>query len=141
MPNLSDEIKTFIVKGLACFDTPSQVAEAVKATFGVEVSRQHVHYFDPECAQPPASRWCELHAATRRAHLADIAGIGIAHKAVRLRTLERMARRAEAHNFYERTAAFLEQAAKECGGLYERKPRVPSSGAPAKAVVDESASD
>src|SRR5262245_56125083 len=31
MPTLSDEIKTFIVQGLACFDTPSEVADAVKA--------------------------------------------------------------------------------------------------------------
>jgi hypothetical protein len=28
MPTLTDEIKTFIVKGLACYDSPSQVAEA-----------------------------------------------------------------------------------------------------------------
>jgi hypothetical protein len=31
-PTLTDEIKTFILRGLARFDTPSGVAEAVKST-------------------------------------------------------------------------------------------------------------
>ncbi|WP_122394290.1 DUF2280 domain-containing protein, partial [Pseudomonas amygdali] len=30
MAAITPEIKTFIVQALACFDTPSQVAEAVK---------------------------------------------------------------------------------------------------------------
>ena len=127
MPNLSDEIKEFIVKGLARFDSPTQVAEAVKETFEIEVSRQQVHAYDPACSQPPAPRWLELHAATRQAFLSDIAEIGIAQKAVRLRMLERYARIAERQKYFIRAAALLEQAAKECGGIYEgRKPRVPS---------------
>ena len=52
MPTLTDEIKTFIVRGLARFDTPSQVAEAVKANFNVELKRQHVYAYDPRCSQP-----------------------------------------------------------------------------------------
>ena len=129
MTTLTDEIKEFIVKGLACFDTPSQVAEAVKATFGIEVSRQHVHTYDPASAQPPAPRWRELHAATRQAFLDDTAEIGIAQKAVRLRTLERYVQRAEARGSFTLAAAFLEQAAKECGGVYEsRKSTLPPKG-------------
>ena len=31
---LTDEVKTFIVQGLACFDSPSVVAKAVKDEFG-----------------------------------------------------------------------------------------------------------
>ncbi|HVT51305.1 MAG TPA: DUF2280 domain-containing protein [Dongiaceae bacterium] len=88
-------MKTFIVMGLARFDTPLTVAAAVKSTFGVEVTRQHVHLCDPAYAQPPASRWCELHAATRPAFLADP----------------------------DVAAALLEQAAKECGGIYDRARR------------------
>jgi hypothetical protein len=83
MPTLTDEIKTFIVKGLACYDTPSQVAEAVKAEFGLEVSRQQVYVYDPGCSQPPAQRWRDLHAATRAALLRELGEIGIAHRAVR----------------------------------------------------------
>jgi len=126
MSTLSDEIKEFIVKGLARFDSPTQVAEAVKAAFDVEVSRQQVHAYDPACSQPPAPRWRELHAATRQAFLSDIAEIGIAQKAVRLRMLERYALGAETQKYFTRAAAFLEQAAKECGGFYEaRKASVP----------------
>ncbi len=119
MPTLTDEIKTFIVKGLACFDTPSKVAEDVNAVFGVQVTRHHVHLYDPACAQPPAERWRLLHAATRQALLADTAAIGITQRNVRLRMLDRMAHRCERSNV-PLTAALLEQAAKECGGLYDR---------------------
>jgi hypothetical protein len=48
MAALKDEVKRFIVQSLACFDTPSQVAQAVKDTFGLEVSRQQCEFYDPE---------------------------------------------------------------------------------------------
>lgn len=120
MPTLTDEIKTFIVKGLACYDTPSQVAEAVKAMFGVEVSRQQVYVYDPGCSQPPAQRWRDLHAATRAALLRETAEIGIAHRTVRLRILDRLAHRCE-RNSVALALECLELAAKECGGMYENR--------------------
>jgi hypothetical protein len=95
MPTLTDEIKTFIVKGLACYDTPSQVAEAVKVNFNVEITRQHVYAYDPNASQHISPRWRELHAATRQALLREQAEIGIAHRAVRLRRLDRLASRCE----------------------------------------------
>jgi hypothetical protein len=121
MQTLTDEIRTFIVKSLACFDTPSQVAEAVKAHFGVEISRQHVYAYDPKATQRMAPRWRELYAATRQAYLHEVAEIGIANKTVRLAMLDRMAHHALANNYTTRTAAFLEQAAKECGGINESR--------------------
>jgi hypothetical protein len=124
MPTLTDEIKTFIVKGLACYDTPSQVAEAVKANFNVEITRQHVYAYDPNASQHMSPRWRDLHAATRQALLRELAEIGIAHRAVRLRRLDRLESRSERNNV---TTALkcLEMAAKECGGMYEnRKPIV-----------------
>ncbi|MDQ7250082.1 DUF2280 domain-containing protein [Dongia sedimenti] len=124
MPTLTDEIKTFIVKGLACYDTPSQVAEAVKAEFNVEITRQHVYAYDPNASQHMAPRWRELHAATRAALLRELAEIGIAHRAVRLRRLDRLASRSERNNVLTALKCF-EMAAKECGGMYEnRKPIV-----------------
>ena len=120
MPVLTDEIKTFIVKGLACYDTPSQVADAVRVNFDIVVSRQQVHEYDPACLRTPALRWRELHAATRQALLREHAEIGIAHRAVRLRRLDRLASRCERNNV---TTALkcLEMAAKECGGMYEKR--------------------
>jgi hypothetical protein len=131
MSTLSDDIKAFIVKGLACFDTPSQVAESVKVTFGLEVSRQQVYAYDPDCTQPPSARWIALHAATREKFLDGMAEITVAHKAVRLRMLERYARLAEDQKRTQVAAMFLEQAAKECGGVYEgrKAPAAPKNAA------------
>jgi hypothetical protein len=123
MPILTDEIKEFIVKRLACYDTPSYVAAAVKVNYGIEVSRQQVHVYDPASSQPPAQRWCDLHAATRAAFLHDAPAIGIANKMVRLRRLDRLADRCE-HNSVALALICLQQAAKECGGMYENQRRI-----------------
>src|SRR5581483_7693341 len=101
MPTLTDEMKTFIVRRLACFDTPSEVAEAVKSTFNVALTRRHVYAYDPKCSQPPAPRWRALHAATRAAFLSELAEIGVANKAFRLRALDRMVHHAMKHRFSE----------------------------------------
>ncbi len=136
MPHLTDEIKTFIVKGLACYDTPSQVAEAVRVNFDIVVSRQQVHEYDPACARPPAQRWRDLHAATRAALLRETAEIGIAHRAVRLLRLDRLASRCE-RNSVRTALKCLEMAAKECGGMYEnRKPIVLQPALPQAAVPE-----
>ena len=130
MSTLTDEIKEFIVKRLACFDTPSQVVEAVNVNFEVTVSRQQVHRYDPNCSEPPAQRWKILHAATRQAWLREVAEIGIAQKAVRLAMLDRMARHTMANNRIDRALSCLEQAAKECGGAYESRRTVVHEVAP-----------
>jgi hypothetical protein len=117
---LTDEVKAFIVRGLARYETPTRVAASVAANFGIEIDRRQVFAYDPACSRPPAQRWIDLHAATRAKFLGAIAEIGIAQKVVRLRMLDRFANRADENNQMERAAAFLVQAAKECGGFYER---------------------
>ena len=62
-----------------------------------------------------------VHAVTRAKFLSEIAEIGIAHKAVRLRRLERCANQAEDNNAVRLFLKLLEQAAKECGGMYENR--------------------
>jgi hypothetical protein len=116
---LDDEIKAFIVRGLARYETPSRVAAAVKTVFDIEVSRQQVFTYHARGSRPPAERWCELFEVTREAFLADLSAISIAQKAVRLRTLERFAQDAEERGHFTRAAGYLEQAAKEVGGIYE----------------------
>jgi hypothetical protein len=127
---LTEEIKEFIVRGLARYETPSQVAASVKEIFGIEVSRQRVHTYNPAGSRPLAERWTRLHAVTRAKFLADVAEIGIAHKVVRLQMLDQFARRAEEHDHFTKAAAFLQQAAKECGGIYEARPRTSTRAAP-----------
>jgi hypothetical protein len=123
MSVLTDEIKAFIVRGLARYETPTRVAASVNAQFGIAIDRRQVYAYDPAGSRPPAQRWIDLHAATRAKFLAAAAEIGIAHKVVRLRMLDRYANRCDESNSMERAAAFLAQAAKECGGFYERYAR------------------
>jgi hypothetical protein len=61
-----------------------------------------------------------------------VAEIGVAQKAVRLRWLDRMARSAETNHRPALAALFLEQAAKECGGMYEsrKSTKAPTPSAP-----------
>jgi hypothetical protein len=120
MSVLTDELKAFIVKGLARYETPTHVAASVKAQFGIEIDRRQVFAYDPAGSRPPAQRWIDLHAATRAKFMHAVSEIGVAQKVVRLQMLDRFANRAEENNYTERAAGFLAQAAKECGGFYER---------------------
>jgi len=123
MASLSAEVKTFIIQALACFDTPSKVAESVKAEFGIEVSRQQVETHDPTKAagRHLIAKWADVFHEARAKFLEETSSIPIANKAVRLRTLNRMAEAAESRKNYPLVAQLLEQAAKESGGLYTNK--------------------
>jgi hypothetical protein len=127
---LTDEMKAFIVRGLARYETPTRVAASVQAQFGVAIDRRQVHAYDPAGSRPPARRWIDLHEATRAKYLRATSEIGVAQKVVRLRMLDRFANRCDETNSMERAARFLDQAAKECGGFYERFQRPKVTAAP-----------
>lgn len=120
MAALSNEVKAFIVQALACFDTPSQVAEAVNKEFGIEISRQTAESHDPTKRQGRnlAKRWRTLFDDTRKRFREETSEIPIANRAFRLRALGRMAEKAESMKNMALTAQLLEQAAKEVGDVY-----------------------
>jgi len=120
MAALSSEVKAFIVQALACFDTPSQVAEAVKREFSVEVSRHQVESPAPtkRCSKTLAKRWVEMFHDARKRFREETVEIPIANRAYRLRALGRMAEKAENMKNMALTAQLLEQAAKEVGDVY-----------------------
>ena len=120
MARLKAEVKTFIVTRLACFDTPSDVAEAVKEEYGIELSRMNVQQYDPTKAagRELGKRLREIFEETRKQYLEDTTSIAISHKAVRLRRLERMADKAERKGNMPLAAQLLEQAAKEVGDAF-----------------------
>lgn len=131
MAALSNDVKAFIVQALACFDTPSQVATAVKEEFGIEVSRQQCESHDPTkyAGRDLAKRWRVLFEDTRKRFREETADIPIANRAHRLRTLGRMAEKAEGMRNLALTAQLLEQAAKEVGDVYVNRPaREPQGG-------------
>ncbi|MDW9363611.1 DUF2280 domain-containing protein [Sinorhizobium meliloti] len=120
---LSDEVKTYIVQALACFDSPSVVAAAVKKEFGVDVSRQLVESHDPnkKAASGLAPKWKALFEETRKTFLEDTATIAISHRAVRLRALQRMAEKAETQGNMVLAASLMKQAAEEVGNAYTNR--------------------
>ena len=131
MATLKGEVKAFIVQSLACFDTPSVVAESVKKEFGITISRQQVESHDPTKANGRglAQKWVDMFNSTRARFQNEIADIPIANKAYRLRALDRMATRTEGMKNFALTAQLIEQAAKEVGDAYTNKLKVESTGA------------
>ncbi len=130
MPKLTDEIKEFIVKRHACYETPSRIAAAVRNNFGIDIDRRRVFDYNPAGSRPPAQRWIDLHAVTRARFLRDLAEVGVAQKVIRLRMLDRFAQMADDDNRHDKAAKFLDQAARECGGFYERYARPKAAAAP-----------
>jgi hypothetical protein len=124
MAALTSDIKAFIVQALACHDTPSQVAEAVRTKYGVTVSRQQVETHDPtkRCGKGLAKRWADLFNEARASFQRATIDVPIANKAYRLRVLGRMLERAEERGNLAGAMKLIEQAAKECGDLYTARP-------------------
>lgn len=140
---LPEEVKIFIVQGLACFDSPATVAKAVKAEFDIVVTRQRVHRYDPsrKAGADVADKWQQLFAATRKEFLDDAAKTGIANKSVRLRKYQRVADAAEAVGNHAMVLAACEAAAKEVGGAFtNRREHTGANGGPieteTKVVTD-----
>lgn len=131
MAVLKNEVKSFIVQALACFDTPSQVVESVKNEFRVVVSRQQVETHDPTktSGKGLAAKWQTLFHDTRKRFREETAEIPIANRAFRLRALGRIVEKAETMRNLPLALQVLEQAAKEAGDMYVNRQR--------KADVDE----
>lgn len=126
MAALKPEVKACIIQMLACYDTPSQVVEAVQKDFGIAITRQQVETHDPTkvSGKTLAKKWVDLFNLTRDRFLNEISDIPIANKAYRLRVLQRMSTTAENMKNIGMTAQLLEQAAKEVGEAYSNKQKV-----------------
>jgi hypothetical protein len=126
MASLTDEMKMYIVQCLACYDTPSQVADAVSEEFKIKVDRWQVQKYDPTkiAGKDVAKRYKEVFDATRKAFLEDISKIPIASQSFRLRSLQRMHDYAMSKKNIVLAKEILEQAAKEVGGVFTNKVKV-----------------
>ncbi len=135
---LTEEARTFVVQALACFDAPSVVRDAVKREFGLTITAQAIEAYDPtkRAGRHLADKWKALFAATRETFLEDTSKIGVSHRAVRLRAIERMAAKAESQGNMALAAQLYEQAAKECGDAYtNRRELTGKNGAPLPAAA------
>lgn len=132
MTTLPTAVKMHILTELACFATPQQVATSVQEKFGLTLSRQRVEAYHPErhagARLHPSLR--ALFYETRAKLRAELDNIPIAHKAYRLWQMERLMWQCERTGNIAMAVQFIEQAAKEMGGMYERRGPAPARRAP-----------
>lgn len=134
MPRLTEAQKVFIVTRLACYDSPSEVVEACRQEFGLDVDRGQVWTYD---AATPANRGrmsAELVALfddTRKRFLDEVTDVPIANKAVRLRKLQQLVDGLLTGTLKvpaALVAQLLEQAAKESGDAFTNRHKIEHSG-------------
>lgn len=127
---LTVEQQAYIVQALACFDSPSVVSKAILNDFGVTFSAQACESYDPNkvAGRKIAKKWKALFEETRKAFLEDTSQIGISHRTVRLRGLQRMAEKAESIGNMVLASSLMEQAAKEMGGSYSNRREITGAG-------------
>jgi len=125
MAALKDEVKRFIVQALACFDTPTQVVQAVKETFGLELTRQQCELYDPTkyAGRDLGVKWRTVFEDTRKRFREETAEIPIANRAFRLRAMNRSFERADSSKNIPLAMQILEQAAKETGDMFVNRSR------------------
>lgn len=130
MAALNGAVKVFIVERLACFDKPTEVARAVKQEFGITVSLPQLTAYNPTLAagQRLSQTLKDVFHDTRKRFLKDTSTVAIAHKAYRLRVLDRMLEKVENTGNILAAAQLLEQAAKEEGGAFTNKHKLEHAG-------------
>lgn len=120
MKKLPGDVQLFIVTRLAMYESPSQVVEAVKVEFGVEVTREHVRTYNPEQVEV-AARWKKVFDRTRDDFHKKIEAIPIANLATRLKWLNDVAREAQRRGNPTVLMAAMRQAAEERGEVYTNR--------------------
>jgi len=92
MATLREPVKIFIVQSLACFETPQQVADAVKQEFNIEIERQQVALYDPTKATGKnlSKKLVNLFNKTRADFQKNVYDIPLANKAYRIKELQKI---------------------------------------------------
>lgn len=126
MATLNNKVKAFIVQGLATYMTPSEVAEAVKQEFGMEIKRQQISCYDPNVAAGInlSKKWKDLFTKFRDDFNGEIQAIPVANKAYRLTVINKMVVESVKSKNRPLVASLLEQAAKEMGEVYTNKQKL-----------------
>lgn len=120
---LSFVLKRDIVQRLARFDTPTIVQRAIKTEYGLDLSVQRIHFYDPttKAGAGLSEDLKGLFHDTRAAFIKDQDGIGGAHRTVRMRRLDRMAVAAEERGNMVLAAALNKQLAEEAGEVFTNR--------------------
>lgn len=128
MAVLKKEVKLYIVRSLAVFNTPSETVELVHQEYGVKVTKQQCEKYDPtkRSGENLSEELRIDFEKTREMFLGQPDAIPIANLAVRLQRLENQYQK----HSKNRVAALniLKQAAEDVGGKYTNKTELTGAG-------------
>lgn len=122
MAALKEPVKIFIVQSLACFETPQQVADAVKQRFGIEIERQQCENYDPTkyAGRNLSKKLRDLFERTRKDFKENIENIPIANKAFHFKELQQM------YGEYSKNKVMKAKVLKQAQSLIQMGSAVPS---------------
>jgi hypothetical protein len=119
---LSEEIKRFIVKSLAVYETPSEVMESVKAIFNKKVTRQNIHFYDPtKLAGEALSEELRTLFFDTRSKFDETEILPLSKKNVRIKKLSKYVDTLENNDNFVGAAEVIAQIAKEEGGMFTNR--------------------
>jgi hypothetical protein len=136
MAALKEHVKLFIVQQLACFNTPTEVAAAVKEEFGIELDRGRIGAYNPTThnGRELGAKLKDFFNEQRKKFLEDYSSIPITQKSYRMMVLNKQLQIAMERKNTVLVLDILEQAAKEEAGFYSGKQ---GAGAPNDSPLAE----
>lgn len=115
MARLTSEHKRFAYQQIAWDRTPTEVADIVNETFGLDTTRQQIHGLT---RSKQAQR--EIEKLRKKAQK-NVEATPSFHLAIRIKTLHDMAVKARSMRNYKLAAELLEQIAKDAGGAFTNR--------------------
>ena len=127
MAALKKEVKLFIVRSLAVFNTPTETADLVNQEYGVNVTKQQCEKYDPtkRAGENLSEEFKTDFIKTRDMFLGKPENIPLANKSVRLGHYQKLLDRTKNTVL---SLKILEQAAKDMGGQYTNKTELTGAG-------------
>lgn len=134
MAQLKREVKIFIVRSLAMFNTPKETVEAVNEEFKIKVSPQQCERYDPtkRSGKDLSKDFVEEFHATRKSFKDNLENIPIANKVYRLQKMQNIINSNGKNSML--VLQTLEQAAKEVGDVYTNQSKKVLSGPNGQAI-------
>ena len=128
MAALKKEIKLYIVRSLAIFNTPSETVELVHQEYGVKVTKQQCEKYDPtkRSGENLSEELRIDFEKTREMFLGKPEAIPIANLAVRLQRYENQYQKHSKNRLA--ALSILKQAAEDVGGKYTNKTELKGAG-------------
>lgn len=131
--DLKIQHKRFIVMLLAVHESPREVRAAIKEEFRIDVSLQQLQHYDPDTvAGRSLTKELKTLFETTRKEFEAKEDIPLSKKVVRLKKLSKYVEQMEAAGNVVKAAEFLEQIAKEQGGMFTNRKEI--TGAEGKPI-------